>query len=354
MRIVIFGLTISSSWGNGHATLWRGLCAGLAQNGHQATFFEKNVPYYAAHRDLAGPRDYDLVLYEKWEEAEALVKQSVAECDAAIVTSYCPDAIAACNVTLGSCAPGKVFYDLDSPVTLERLRRGARVEYLPEEGLKDFDLVLSYAGGSVLDELRSRLGAQRVAALYGSVDPKAHHPVNARSCYKSDLSYMGTYSPNRQNILQQLFIEPARRTPGKRFVIGGALYPDDFPWNENIYFVHHVPPSEHSAFYSSSKLTLNVTRGPMAESGYCPSGRLFEAAACETPVVSDAWEGLNHFFTPGEEILLANSPAEMEEILKRDSSELRSIGRAARERVLADHTAERRSRELTQLLEAAA
>lgn len=354
MHIVIFGLTISSSWGNGHATLWRGLCSALAQHGHKVTFLEKDVPYYAQHRDLNDTQPYEIVLYQNWEDAGPLVQTILRECDSAIITSYCPDATAACNAILEASVAVKVFYDLDSPVTLERLQRGECVEYLPANGLRDFDLVLSYAGGSVLNELRSLLGAKRVAPLYGSVDPKVHYPADTRARYESDLSYLGTYSSTRQNVLEQLFIEPARRTPGKRFLIGGALYPDDFPWNENIYFVRHVPPSEHAAFYSSSRLTLNVTRGPMAEAGYCPSGRLFEAAACETPVVSDVWEGINDFFVPGEEILLANTPAEMEEILKLDAGELRSIGHAARERVMADHTAERRSQELTQLLEAAA
>lgn len=354
MRIVIFGLTISSSWGNGHATLWRGLCAGLERQGHSVIFFEKDVPYYAGHRDLKAGQPYKVVLYQSWKDERDLIQKALSDCDAAVVTSYCPDAIAACNAIFDAPISLRVFYDLDSPVTLERQQRGERVEYLPANGLGDFDLVLSYAGGSILDELQSRLGAKRVAPLYGSVDPQVHHPADTRPRYQSDLSYLGTYSANRQSVLEQLFIEPARRSPNKRFLIGGALYPHDFPWGENIYFVRHVPPSEHPAFYSSSRLTLNVTRGPMSQSGYCPSGRLFEAAACGTAVVSDTWEGIEHFFIPGKEILLANTPAEIEEILKRENAELRNIGRAARERVMADHTAERRSQQFAELLEAAA
>jgi spore maturation protein CgeB len=354
MRLVIFGLTVSSSWGNGHATIWRGLCRALARQGHQVSFFERDVPYYSAHRDLQYTQTFELILYSAWKDIEAHARQAVETADSAIVTSYCPDAQAAADLILESAAPVRVFYDLDTPVTLERLRLEGSVDYLPSAGLEPFDLVLSYAGGPALDELRQHLGARRVAALYGSVDPEVHKPVASHAHYHSDLSYLGTYAADRQPALQQLFLEPARRSPEKQFLVGGALYPHDFPWSDNVSFVSHVPPSQHPAFYSSSRLTLSVTRAAMAEMGYCPSGRLFEAAACETPVLSDAWDGLQEFFEPGREILVASSAAEVEEFLALDPEELRGIGRAARERVLAEHTAEHRSQQLLTLLEMAA
>jgi spore maturation protein CgeB len=274
--------------------------------------------------------------------------------DSAIVTSYCPDALSAADLILDSAAPVRVFYDLDTPVTLERLRLEGSVDYIPPYGLEPFDLVLSYAGGCALDELRQRLGARRVAALYGSVDPEVHKPATSDTQYRSDLSYLGTYAADRQPALEQLLLEPARRSPAKRFLVGGALYPQDFPWSENVSFVSHVPPPEHSAFYSSSKLTLSVTRAAMAEMGYCPSGRLFEAAACDTPVLSDSWQGLEEFFEPGREILVASSADDVEEFLAFSPEELRSIGCAAHERVLAEHTADHRSQQLLSLLEMAA
>jgi spore maturation protein CgeB len=354
MRLVIFGLTVSSSWGNGHATIWRGLCRALARRGHQITFFERDVPYYAAHRDLQNTDAYQLILYSGWEEIEAYAREAVATADSAIVTSYCPDALAAADLILDSSAPVSVFYDLDTPVTLERFRLEGSVDYLPPYGLEPFDLVLSYAGGRALDELRQQLGARRVAALYGSVDPEVHKPVSSDSHYRSDLSYLGTYAADRQPTLEQLFLEPAKRSPAKRFLVGGALYPQDFPWSDNVAFVSHVPPPQHPAFYSSSKLTLSVTRAAMAEMGYCPSGRLFEAAACETPVLSDSWEGLQDFFEPGREVLVASSASDVVEFLSLRPEELRSIGCAARERVLAEHTADHRSQQLLRLLEMAA
>jgi spore maturation protein CgeB len=147
------------------------------------------------------------------------------------------------------------------------------------------------------------LGARRVAPLYGSVDPQVHCPCAPRDSYRSDLSYVGTYAADRQHALNTLFLEPARHMPQKRFVLAGAPYPMSFPWSNNIFFVRHVPPAEHAALYCSSRLTLNVTRNVMARMGYCPSGRLFEAAACGAPIVSDCWEGLDQFFTPGNEVL---------------------------------------------------
>ena len=352
MKLVIFGLTVSSSWGNGHATLWRGLLKALARQGHRVSFFERDVPYYRAHRDLSDPKIYRLALYLDWQSIHEEAEREIRESDLAMVTSYCPDSQAAADLIL-DCQAIKVFYDLDTPVTLESLRSGGEVSYVPRQGLGGFDLVLSYVGGRALEELRRLLGARRTASLYGSVDPELHRPVASSSQYHSDLSYLGTYAADRQAALQELFLQPARRMPEKKFLLGGAQYPENFPWNDNVWFVRHVPPDEHPAFYCSSCATLNVTRAAMANVGYCPSGRLFEAAACETAIVSDGWEGLEQFFEPGRELLVARSAGDVIEALSRNPEELRRIGRAARERVLGAHTAEHRSRELLKLVEAA-
>jgi spore maturation protein CgeB len=345
VKIVVFGLTISSAWGNGHATLWRGLCRALADRGHSVSFFERDVPYYAAHRDAANPAGCELRLYSDWEAVRVEAMRVVSRADVAMVTSYCPDAQSACDIVLESAAGLRVFYDLDTGVTLARLNAGESVPYLPAAGLGEFDLILSYTGGRALAELCDRLGARRVAPLYGSVDPDAHCQVDASEMPRADLSYLGTYASDRQRRLEQLFVEPARRRPGRRFVIGGSQYPADFPWTTNIYYVWHTPPPAHPAFYCSSAVTLNVTRGPMAEMGYCPSGRLFEAAACGTPILSDTWEGLDHFFEPGREILIAQTTDEALDAIDRSSEELARIGTAARQRVLAQHTAACRAEE---------
>ena len=349
MKIVVFGLTISSSWGNGHATLWRGLCRALARRGHRVVFFEKDVPYYAGNRDLYEVPGGELVLYGDWDEIRARARREVADAEVAVVTSYCPHGIEATALVLD--APGtRVFYDLDTPVTLARLKAGEPVPYIGSEGLAGFDLVLSYTGGAALDTLRQDLGARRVAPLYGHVDPEVHRPVAPEAPFTSDLSYLGTYAEDRQAALEALLVEPARLRPGRRFLIGGAQYPQDFPWGPNIFFVRHLPPPDHPAFFSSSRLTLNVTRRAMAEMGWCPSGRLFEAAACGTPILSDSWAGLDAFFVPGREILVAQTTADAVAALDLSDAELRRIGEAGRARVLAEHTSDHRVAELEALL----
>lgn len=351
MKLVIFGLTVSSSWGNGHATLWRGLIRALGARGHDVVFFERDVPYYASHRDRWEIEGGRLVLYPDWESVRWEAERELADADVGMVTSYAPDGVAASDLVLGSRAPVRAFYDLDTPVTLERLAVGEPVPYIGARGLRDFDLVLSFTGGPALDELRERLGARRVVPLYGSVDPLVHRPVPPQSEYQADFSYLGTYSADRQEMLAELFLEPARRLPERRFIIGGSLYPADFAWSPNIHYKRHIPPPDHPAFYCSAPLALNVTRRAMARMGYCPSGRLFEAAACGVPVVSDEWPGLEECFEPGTEILLARSAADVVAALELPRAELARIGAAARERALMDHTAERRAVEMITAIE---
>lgn len=352
MKLVIFGLTLSSSWGNGHATIWRGLCRALARRGHRVVFFERDVPYYASQRDLVELPGTDLCLYASWEEVLPSARREVADADVAMVTSYCPDGVAATDLVLdtsGTDSPRRVFYDLDTPVTLARLEAGEPVPYIGPRGLSGFDLVLSYTGGAALTELRERLGARHVAPLYGSVDPEVHRPSAPLPQYQADLSYLGTYAVDRQPVLERLLLEPARRLPERRFVIAGAQYPVDFPWKPNVWFVRHLPPPDHPAFFASSPLTLNVTRADMARMGWCPSGRLFEAAACGTAVLSDTWEGLGDFFEPGREILLAGTTEEAMAAISLSREEVSRIARAARERALAEHTADRRAGQMLDL-----
>lgn len=352
MRFVIFGLTVTSSWGNGHATLWRSLLKAMSRRGHKATFYERNVSQYAHARDgwvppaRIAPRVYDSLRDIGPEAARDLDSADVALC-----TSYCPDGAAASQMILNSRAAVKGFYDLDTPVTLGALQCDEVVPYLPAEGLGGFDLVLSYTGGRALNELQSRLGARYVAPLYGCVDPEVHCPVAPMLEFRGALSYLGTNAQDRRRALEELFVRPAALLPGERFVISGAQYPDSFPRRENIFFVRHLSPSLHSAFYCSSRATLNITRASMSEYGYCPSGRLFEAAACRVPIVSDWWEGLDSFFTPGQEILRADSAGDVQRALSLSDVELHGIGSAARLRVLERHTANCRIAELEKICE---
>ena len=354
MNLVVFGLSVSSAWGNGHATLLRGLFRALHARGHQVHFFEKDVPYYAAHRDAPSLPYAHLHIYQNWNSVADEARQMLRCADVGIVTSYCPDGAAACRLILDSHLPRSVFYDMDTPVTLERLARGEQIGYLPEEGLAGFDLVLSYTGGSTLDGLQQKLNARHVAALYGWVDPAIHSRQPVHRDFASDLAYLGTYASDRQAALEALLIAPARTLPQRQFIVAGALFPDRASWPANIQLFEHIAPPDHGRFYSSSPLMLNVTRASMAQNGFCPSGRLFESAACGTAVLSDWWEGLDTFFSPGEEILVAQSMEQAIQALSRDVRELQTIGERARERALDCHTAAARAERLLALIESPA
>ena len=343
VTIVIFGLVLSSSWGNGHATLWRGLIKALVKRGHHVVFFERDVSYYANNRDLHALPGCELVLYDAWADAEQTARHHLRQADVALVSSYCPDAVMAERLVLDTGSALRVFYDLDTPVTLANLDADKRPSYVGSDGFAPYDLVLSYTGGRALDALKERLGARRVMPLYGHVDPDVHRPVTADKRFASALSYLGTYAADRQPTLDALFVEPARRRPDSTFLIGGAQYPQDFPWTANIFFARHVPPGDHPAFFCSGRLTLNVTRQAMAEMGYCPSGRLFEAAACGTAILSDTWPGLDDFFRPGRDILVGQTVDDALDALDLSDAELEAIGRSARERVLAAHTSDHRA-----------
>lgn len=351
MNIVVFGLAVTSSWGNGHATLWRGLGRALGERRHTLVFFERDVPYYAAHRDGTQFPGIEVELYADRAELRARARRRMEAADVAMVTSFSPDGVEASALVLASRVPVRVFYDLDTPVTLAQLDAGGDVPYLPAGGLADFDLVLSYTGGAALEALERRLGARRTAALYGSVDPAVHRPASPLTAFAGDLSYLGTYAADRQAALVELLLEPARRRPERRFRVAGAQYPLEFPWPANTVHHGHLAADEHAAFFASSPLTLNVTRAAMAAMGHCPSGRLFEATACGAVVVSDAWAGLDRFFTPREEIVVAQRAEDVLAALELPEGDLRRLARRARERTLDCHTAAHRALELETLLE---
>ena len=360
MKFVIFGLTISSAWANGHATPWRGVLQGLHRHGHSALFFERDVDYYAAHRDLAAPDFCNLVLYSDWATLAPAARRAVADCDVAMVTSYCPDGLAACRLVLDEPRPLHVFYDMDTPVSLAALARdglavASGAHYLTPELIPEFDLYLSFTGGPILETLARCWGARRTAPLYGCVDPEVHAPVaEPPRALRCSLGYLGTYAADRQAGLEQLLLEPARRRPAERFLVVGSLYPSDVRWPLNVATHPHLDPRQHPAFYSANRLTLSISRQAMREWGYTPSGRLFEAASCGTPVLTDPFPGVELFFEPGKEILVADDTAQAEAALDLCDSELAPIAAAARERALSQHTGDCRARQLVDACEAAA
>jgi spore maturation protein CgeB len=344
VKIVILGLSITSSWGNGHATTYRGLVKGLAGLGHDVLFLEREQPWYAAHRDLPSPPYGRTELYYGLTDLKNRFQHDIQKADLVIVGSYVPQGVAVGEWVLATANGAAAFYDIDTPVTLAKLDRGD-TQYLSRALVMRYDLYLSFTGGPTLDRLEKRYYSPRARALYCSVDTLNYFPE--KSACEWDLGYLGTYSEDRQPALDRLMLKPAAAWPAGRFIIAGPLYPEPIDWPANVARIDHVAPSEHRSFYNSQRFTLNLTRADMVRSGYSPSVRLFEAAACGTPVISDYWDGLGEIFRIGEEILVARTAEESLSFVRSiPESERISLGRRAMDRVLREHTAEHRAAEL--------
>jgi spore maturation protein CgeB len=344
LRVVILGLSITSSWGNGHATTYRGLVRELVARGHDVLFLERDAPWYADNRDLPDPPYGRTALYASVAELRARFAGAVRDADLVIVGSYVPDGVAVGEWVTGTAQGATAFYDIDTPVTLARLARG-EAEYITPELVGRYQLYLSFTGGPTLRRIEERYGSPMARPLYCSVDPRLYYVEEAT--LRWDLGYMGTYSDDRQPTLERLLLEPARRWHAGRFAVVGPQYPDSIAWPANVMREMHLAPREHRAFYTAQRFTLNVTRADMVAAGHSPSVRLFEAAACGTPIISDFWAGLDTILTPGEEILVARSTEDVLEYVRETPEEQRrQIGERARRRVLAEHTAAHRAAEL--------
>ncbi len=349
MKLVVLGLSLSSSWGNGHATTFRALLRAFAARGHDVLFLERDMPWYAAHRDEPAPDYCRLELYDSLATL-ADWRSEIEQADAVMVGSYVPDGVEVGRLVQQWARGVTSFYDIDTPVTLAKLARGA-CDYVSPEVIPGYDVYCSFTGGPTLRLIEKRYESPAARALYCSVDADRYQPTGADKRW--DLSYLGTYSDDRQPTLDRLLIEPARRHPDRRFVVAGPQYPETIDWPANVERIEHLAPADHADFYSASRATLNVTRADMIAAGWSPSVRLFEATACGTPIVSDRWPGIDELLTPDTEILLANTSDDVEAALVRP--DLDTIGTAGRARVLAEHTAHHRAAELeAHLREAAA
>lgn len=354
MKIVIFGLSITSSWGNGHATTFRALCQALHARGHRIVFFEKDVEWYASNRDLPEPRFCEVRLYDDLATALPAMRNELRDADVAVMGSYFPDGIRVANEIFDSNVPVKTFYDIDTPITVAALREHGKTEYLDKSQIPGFDIYFSFTGGPTLRELEERFGARRAYPLYCSFDPKEYRRYGVNQRFACELSYMGTYAPDRQPKIDELLCKPAKMLPGSQFIVAGPQYPKSIDWPANVRRIMHLNPRWHARFYSSSRFTLNVTRRDMVMAGYSPSVRLFEAAACGAAIVSDNWPGLDSFFRPGSEILL---PTDSREVLRYltdfDPADIERIGIAAQARVLAGHTSQKRAEQFEKEIAAA-
>ncbi|MEX0887262.1 MAG: glycosyltransferase [Phycisphaeraceae bacterium] len=345
LKLVFLGLSITSSWGNGHASIYRGLVRALAGRGHDVLFLERDMPWYASNRDLPRPPAGRTELYASVGELKRRFAGDVMDADAVIVGSYVPDGIEVGRWVTRTARGVTAFYDIDTPVTLARMEAGG-LDYIAPELIPAYGMYLSFTGGPVLERLEQVHGSPMARPFYCCVDPDAYPPLPGEPI-QWDLGYMGTCSSDRMVKLESLVLTAAQRWPQGRFVVAGPQYPTDYDWPVNVERIDHLPPPAHPRFYAGQRFTLNLTRADMVAAGYSPSVRLFEAAACAVPVISDAWAGLESFFAPGREILITRSADETLEHLRQiPEDERRAIGQRARARVLAEHTTTHRAIEL--------
>jgi spore maturation protein CgeB len=352
VRVVLVGLSVTSSWGNGHATNYRALMREIDARGHEVLFLERDVPWYAANRDLPNPPWGQSHLYSSLSDLRARFADEIREADLTVVGSYVPDGVAVGEWVSNTARGATAFYDIDTPVTLARLDRDD-CDYLSRALIPRYDLYLSFTGGPTLDRLERIYGARKPCAFYCLIDPDRHRPRDVETRW--DMGYLGTYSADRQPQLEALLLAPAQKLSQSSFVVAGAQYPREIAWPANVGRLGHVPPAEHPDFYAAQRFALNVTRADMRAAGWSPSVRLFEAAACGVPVISDRWDGLEDLFAAGSEIVIADTPGDVITALSEmPEPERREIGARARRKVLADHTASRRIDQLESLLGAAA
>jgi spore maturation protein CgeB len=349
LRIVFLGLTITSSWGNGHATNYRALLRALEERGHDVLFLEHDTPWYSEHRDMPEPPYGRTELYASLQELRDRFQDHVRQADLVVVGSYVPEGVSVGEWVTATAEGVTAFYDIDTPVTLAKLQRGD-FEYLTPGLIARYHVYLSFTGGPILHDLEDTYGSPRAVPFYCVVDPDLYFPEVIRERW--DVGYLGTYGADRQPRLNSLLLGAARAAPKARFVVAGPQYPTDIAWPSNVERFEHLPPAQHRSFYCAQRFTLNVTRADMVRAGYSPSVRLFEAAACGTPVISDPWRGLDTFFRPGREILIAHSGRDTLRYLEEVGDEERvEIGRRARQRVLSQHTALHRAIELESCVE---
>ena len=351
MKIVIFGLSLTSSWGNGHATTYRGLVRELARRGHDVHFIERDMPWQSKSRDINALPGARVSFYQDLGGLAGFCAD-VRAADAVIVGSHLPEGNAVGEWGMENATGVTAYHDFDTPVTHAKMREGhgggISAALIPR-----YQLYLSFTGGPALRELEKDWGSPAARALYCSVDPAAYYPEARNPQW--DLGYLGTYSMDRQPALERLLMEPAWHLSERKFVVAGSQYPGELAWPQNVERVEHLPAAGHRRFYNRQRFTLSLTRADRIAAGYSPGLQLFEAAACGTPIISDEWPGLEEFFTPGREILIARTSHDVERFLwsLSDTAAVK-IGQAARHRVLAHHTAAHRVIELEGYLAEAA
>jgi spore maturation protein CgeB len=344
LDIAIFGLSITSSWGNGHAVTYRALARALHERGHKVTFLERDVPWYRDNRDLSEAEYCQIELYDSLREVPKRFAQLVANANLVMIGSYVPDGERLAHWITSRARGITAFYDIDTPVTLAGLDSG-ETQYISAALIPRFDLYLSFTGGPLLNVIEQVYGSPRARALHCSADLCSVAEPDMPSRWA--LGYLGTYAPDRQPALEALLLETSRYLSDLEFVVAGPKYPDDVEWPANVARIAHLPPTRHQEFYANQRFTLNITRHNMRLAGFSPSVRLFEAAAAGVPILTDKWPGIEGFFTPGREILVVEGTREVIAVINELPEERRrDIAAAGHQRFLRSHTPQNRARQI--------
>jgi spore maturation protein CgeB len=351
VKIAFYGSSLLSSYWNGAATYYRGLLSALAGRGYRISFYEPDAYGRQEHRDIDPPDWARVVVWPAEEAAAAAVVAEAADADVVVKASgvgVFDDLLL--EGLLRAARPGaiRIFWDVDAPATLAEMR-GAPDHPL-RRALPELDLVLTYGGGPPVVEAYRAFGAGACVPIYNALDPRTHHPVPPQPGLAADLSFLANRLPDREGRVERFFLEPAARLPERRFLLGGAGW-EDKPMSGNVRRLGHVGTALHNVFNASALAVLNVARDSMADVGFSPATRVFEAAGAGACLITDAWEGIELFLEPGEEVLVARDGQDVADHLARLTPErARAIGRAARRRVLAGHTYAGRAGEVDALL----
>ena len=346
MKIAFYGSSLVSSYWNGAATYYRGLLKALSALGHDITFYEPDVFERQQHRDIDPPEWCRVVVYPGTVDALKDVAANAAEADIVVKASGVgfEDELLLQQV-LGHARPDaiRVFWDVDAPATLQELR--ASPDHPLRRALEALDFVLTYGGGPPVVDAYRELGAARCVPIYNALDHQTHHPMAADPRFASDLAFLGNRLPDREARVEEFFFTPAAALRDRHFLLGGAGWTDK-PKPPNVAYLGHVGTAEHNAFNCTPRAVLNISRSSMAENGYSPATRVFEAAGAGACLITDAWVGIELFLMPGEEVLVARDGQDVAAILDSLSAETASeIGQKAMARVLAEHTYTHRAAE---------
>jgi len=353
LKIAFYGSSLVSAYWNGAATYYRGIIKELNRLGHQITFYEPDAYERQQHRDIPDPEWATVVVYENNEASAHEVLAKAAEADIVIKASgvgVFDELLEEQVLKLRKEHQLVIFWDVDAPATLERMTNN------PEDPFRalvpQYDMILTYGGGQPVIDAYTTFGASRCIPIYNALDPETHYPVTEEDKFKCDLAFLGNRLPDREARVEEFFLKAAAKLPEQTFKIGGSGWGDKH-MPSNIDYIGHVYTKEHNAFNCTPKAVLNISRDSMAKMGFSPATRVFEAAGAGACIITDYWIGIDFFFEPGHEILVAGSGDEVAEILsKLSAEEAKAIGEAAKERVLKYHTYAHRALEADKLFKA--